>query len=72
MSTYPGTFHPIEDQKPSVPLIWTKYGNLPVSRLRYVPRWTETETCVQLVEEYFLGDELVRNNVHNYMRTPNA
>ena len=47
-----------------VPLIWTSKGNLPVADLRYVPLWTITEDRIEFVEEYYLGDEVVRRNVH--------
>ncbi len=57
-----------EDLYLQQPLMWTSKGNLPVSELRCVPQWTDSSACVQLVLEYFLGDELVRRDVHNYMR----
>lgn len=52
----------------SIPLIWTSKGNLPVDSLRYVPLWTIADNAVEFVEEYYLGDELVRRNVHIYSR----
>lgn len=52
----------------SVPLVWTSKGNLPESDLRYVPLWEDKPDRVQLVEEWYLGAELVKRNVHNYVR----
>lgn len=48
----------------TVQFIWTSKGNLDVQTLRYVPRWTITPGRVEFVEEYYLGGELVRRNVH--------
>jgi hypothetical protein len=47
-----------------VPLIYTTKGNLPVADLKYRHEWAEDGDSISLVEEYFLGDELVRRNVH--------
>ncbi len=46
------------------PLIWTTKGNLPVKDLEYRHEWHEDDTEIRLVESYFLGDELVKQNVH--------
>lgn len=46
------------------PLIYTVKGNLPVEDLRYHHEWQEDDSAITLVEEYYLGDELVRRNVH--------
>lgn len=57
----------------SIPLLWTSKGNLPVASLRYVTLWQVGEYQVQFVEEYYLGDELVRRNLHVHYRTlPNG
>ncbi len=56
-----------------VPLIWTTKGNVPVEALTYIPRWTVTVEQVEFVEEFYLGAELVRRNVHIHnMRSPHA
>lgn len=46
------------------PLIWTVKGNIPISSLQYRHEWTDTATETTLVEEYLLGDEIVKRNVH--------
>lgn len=46
------------------PLIFTSKGNLPVASLEYKHEWQENENEITLVEEYWLGDELVKRNVH--------
>jgi len=46
------------------PLIWTTKGNLPISSLQYRHQWTETAAEITLVEEYLLGEEIVKRNVH--------
>jgi hypothetical protein len=44
-----------------------------VEALTYIPRWTVTVEQVEFVEEFYLGDELVRRNVHIHnMRSPHA
>jgi hypothetical protein len=47
-----------------VPLIFTTKGNLPVADLTYKHEWQEDDNSIMLIEEYYLGDELVRRNVH--------
>lgn len=51
------------------PLIFTSKGNLLVDSLRYVPLWTIADDRIEFVEEYYLGDELVRRNVHINVRS---
>lgn len=46
------------------PLIWTSKGNLPIADLRYVHRREDTPGNVVFIEEYFLGDEVVKRSVH--------
>lgn len=46
------------------PLIWTTKGNLPISSLQYRHQWTDTPAETTLVEEYLLGEEIVKRNVH--------
>lgn len=50
------------------PLIYTIKGNLLVEDLRYHHEWQEDDHAITLVEEYYLGDELVRRNVHARMK----
>jgi hypothetical protein len=47
-----------------VPLIYTSKGNLPISDLTYQHQWLEDDNAITLVEEYRLGDEIVKRNVH--------
>lgn len=46
------------------PLIWTTKGNLPIASLQYRHEWTDTAVETTLVEEYLLGEEVVKRNVH--------
>lgn len=46
------------------PLIYTTKGNLFVEDLVYKHEWQEDANTITFVEEYYLGDELVRRNVH--------
>lgn len=46
------------------PLIYTSKGNLPIASLEYRHGWFESETDITFVEEYWLGEELVKRNVH--------
>lgn len=46
------------------PLIYTTKGNLPVSSLRLVNKREDTPGNAVLVLEHFLGDEVVRRDVH--------
>ena len=48
------------------PLIYTKNGNVPVNSLRYEKHWNLSADLIQFVEEWWDGEELVRNNVHLY------
>lgn len=47
-----------------VPLIYTTKGNLPVADLEYRHEWQEDDNAIMLIEEYRLGSEVVRRNVH--------
>lgn len=55
----------------SIPLIWTTKGNLPVSTLRYETGWHVDEKQIIFRERYFLGEELVKENVHAMLRNGN-
>lgn len=52
------------------PLIWSpvKKMNLPVSSLRYETGWHDGKREICFRERYFLGEELVRENVHVLQR----
>ena len=50
------------------PLIWTSRGNLPISSLTYRHEWINNENETTLVEEYRLGDEIVKRSVHVYLK----
>lgn len=51
-----------------IPLIWTTKGNLPVASLQYHHSWTETSDEISFVEEYSLDGEVVKRNVHVYLK----
>lgn len=51
-----------------VPLIWTSKGNLPVDSLRYENQWVDNPDVLLFHERWFLGDELVKNNLHGYVK----
>lgn len=46
------------------PLIYTSKGNLPVASLDYRCHREDTPENVILIEQYFLGEELVKRSVH--------
>lgn len=46
------------------PMIYTSKGNLPVSSLTYSTRWEDSSSATVFIEEYRLGDELVKSSVH--------
>jgi hypothetical protein len=52
------------------PLIYTINGNVPVADLRYEVLWEDTEECVKLTENYYLGDDLVRSGSHVLTKAP--
>lgn len=51
-----------------VPLIWTSKGNLPIADLVYAHRWEETDVYLKFVETYTLGDEVVKESAHVYIK----
>lgn len=51
-----------------VPLIYTSKGNLPIKDLVYTHFWHEDENSVVLVEEYRLGEEVVKRNAHHKLK----
>jgi hypothetical protein len=50
------------------PLIWTTKGNLPIASLAYHHAWTETPDEISFVEEYKLDGEVVKRNVHIFLK----
>ena len=50
------------------PLVYTKYGNLPIEELRYEERWTDNADMTMLERIYWKDDELVSNSVHIFGR----
>jgi len=50
------------------PLIYTSKGNLPISSLRYETVWHDTKDIMKFVERYLLGDEVVRESAHVYVK----
>lgn len=58
---------PVEQQ---IPMIWTAKGNLPIASLTYRPRWEDTEDYVKFVEQYLLGEEVVKVSAHVLTKKP--
>ena len=50
------------------PLIWTSKGNLPIADLIYTYYWMDSPEALTFVEEYRLGDEIVKGNSHSYLK----
>ncbi len=48
----------------NAPLIHTSRGNLPLADLRYINKREDTPGNIVFIEEYFLGEELVKRSVH--------
>lgn len=46
------------------PLIYTSKGNLPIAQLAYSSKWEESADATVFIEEYRLGDEVVKRSVH--------
>ena len=46
------------------PLIYTSKGNLPIASLQYRHFRQDTPGNVVFIEEYLLGDEIVKRSVH--------
>ena len=51
------------------PLIYTSRGNLPVADLAYSTAWEDTAMSTVFIEEYRLGDEVVKRSVHALSKT---
>lgn len=50
------------------PLIWTSKGNLPMASLSYSHAWEETPEYLKFSETYKLGDEVVKQSAHVYVK----
>jgi hypothetical protein len=50
------------------PLIYTSKGNLPIANLQYRQGWFESESEISFVEEYWLGEEIVKRSVHTKLK----
>ncbi len=50
------------------PLVHTTKGNVPLSQLQYRHSWEEDDVAISFIEEYRMGDELVRRNVHSRLK----
>ena len=50
------------------PLIYTSKGNLPIANLQYRQGWFESESEISFVEEYWLGEEVVKRSVHTKLK----
>ena len=50
------------------PLIWTSKGNLPISSLKYETYWHDMPETLKFVERYSLGDEIVRESAHIFVK----
>lgn len=50
------------------PLIWTSKGNIPIADLDYKYYWLDTPDAYTFVEEYRLGDELVKSNSNSMLK----
>lgn len=48
----------------SEPLIFTSKGNLPIASLAYVAKWEDRPDATVFIEEYSLGEEVVKRSVH--------
>jgi hypothetical protein len=48
------------------PLIYTARGNIPCKDLRINPVWEFADTYIKLTVQYYLGDEMVRNDAYVY------
>jgi len=46
------------------PLIYTTRGNMPISGLTYRHEWQEDDNAIVFIEQYYLGDELVKSSSH--------
>lgn len=53
---------------PNIPLIWTSRGNIPLSDVKQITRWLNTPVSIQLVIEYYVGEELVKCDCHVYSK----
>jgi len=52
----------------SEPLVYTTKGNIPAADVRLEAVWEDTPEYTKLVLNYYLGDEVVRNDAHVYSK----
>lgn len=50
------------------PLLWTKYGNLPIEELVYESGWEEDGTYIKFKERWTKDGEEVKSNAHVYIK----
>jgi hypothetical protein len=50
------------------PLIYTSKGNLPIANLLYRHGWFESDSEISFIEEYWLGEEMVKRSVHTKLK----
>lgn len=50
------------------PLIYTTKGNLPIADLVYRTEWQDSDDTIVFIEEYLLGEEIVKRSVHGYLK----
>ena len=50
------------------PLIYTSKGNLPVKDLEYRHGWVDNDVETRLVQEWLLGDEVVKRSEHIFLK----
>lgn len=52
------------------PLIWTTKGNVPVEDLKMRHFWIDNEQETTYVEEWYMGDEMVKRSVAVMLKKP--
>ena len=50
------------------PLIWTTKGNLPMKDLTCKRYWQDMPDVLMFVEEYWMGEEMVKRGAHGYLK----
>jgi hypothetical protein len=58
------------DSAATIPLLYTKYGNIPFDGLEAKHIWKFDETGIFFVEQYWRGDELVKESAHRFQYPP--
>lgn len=52
------------------PLLYTSLGNIPFDGLTHSPKWEFTENSITYIEEYYLGEELVKRSAAVFCLPP--